>query len=153
MAAVDKHFSPSWNAAQQSASLVTSRSSTFSTEEQHPVLKTRGSCEQFHDPSATTTFIQRVDTELGKAWNCTVCNQVVKSLSGITRHVRQRHINSPAYRCEICGIGLMSWSHYTGHMSSHSGVKNYECPQCAKRYFYKSDLSRHRKKCARVSLS
>lgn len=99
------------------------------------------------DDTTYEAFMSREDTEAGVVWSCRLCGLQVKTQSGLTRHVRQRHTDSPVYRCELCGMGFMSWSHYAGHMGAHSGVKNYECSRCSKRYFYMSDLARHRKKC------
>ena len=126
-----------------------------------PPTKTYRPQQQQHSSSAVTAsdpkkpvddatyeaFMSREDTEAGVVWSCRLCGLQVKTQSGLTRHVRQRHTDSPVYRCELCGMGFMSWSHYAGHMGAHSGVKNYECSRCSKRYFYMSDLARHRKKC------
>ena len=82
-----------------------------------------------------------------KAWTCGKCNARYAYPYDLTRHVRERHMDKPRFRCHICGMGFTFKDHYTGHMNSHNKIKGFHCQHCPRKFTYKSDLYKHRKKC------
>ena len=82
-----------------------------------------------------------------KAWTCGKCNASYAYPYDLTRHVRERHMDRPRFRCHVCGMGFTFKDHYTGHMNSHNKIKGFHCQHCPRKFTYKSDLYKHRKKC------
>ena len=53
------------------------------------------------------------------------------------------HSGVKDYECKQCGKKFASKSYLTIHTLIHSGVKDYECKQCGKRFTLKSYLNSH----------
>jgi uncharacterized Zn-finger protein len=52
-----------------------------------------------------------------------------------------RHDNF--YICPYCGKKFSATSHLQGHLSIHTGVKEFSCTLCEKEYAYKYQLKKH----------
>lgn len=76
-------------------------------------------------------------------WLCKECGRVFNSKSGAYIHVRQEHLKTHRYLCEICSEGFMMKANYEGHMNSHKSIRAFKCQHCSKSYFYSGDLQRH----------
>lgn len=51
------------------------------------------------------------------------------------------------HQCPICGKNFRQWSHFVGHINTHSGVKPFACRFCQKGFPYKTNCTRHEKFC------
>jgi len=49
------------------------------------------------------------------------------------------------YRCKMCNAEKRGRSHMLSHLRSHSGEQPFTCPNCSKKFRYRSNLTRHLK--------
>lgn len=76
---------------------------------------------------------------------CKTCSRTFLSPSGLRRHEQRVHLQEWKYKCDICHKTFVFREHFQGHLNSHSNIKAFKCPDCPKRFTYKSGVSLHRR--------
>ena len=80
---------------------------------------------------------------VGKRFTCPRCPCTYASKSSLNEHVRHIHENASRYRCETCGKGFSTRSHYYDHLAAHTGGKRYVCSVCLNEFTLKGNLKAH----------
>lgn len=55
------------------------------------------------------------------------------------------HTGQKSYKCNTCGLALLSGSHLKRHMRVHTGERPYACSQCGKRFAERYNLAAHQR--------
>ena len=81
-----------------------------------------------------------------------VCWLMYDTIEELRVHCDERHkkgskksstAEEQTFKCEICPKSFKRKSHYTRHLTIHSGIKPHSCEHCGKSFNQKSDLKRH----------
>lgn len=78
----------------------------------------------------------------GLLLQCPFCDQIVKR-STLTQHIKYGH-NNIKPQCEVCFKTFANPNNLKRHMMIHSGVKDFECDICPKRFHQKITMQTHR---------
>ncbi|GBP78802.1 Oocyte zinc finger protein XlCOF7.1 [Eumeta japonica] len=73
---------------------------------------------------------------------CPFCNQLIKR-NALTQHIKYGH-NNIKPRCKICLKTFANPNNLKRHMMIHSGIKQFECDICFKRFHQKITMQTHR---------
>eukprot|EP00111_Clytia_hemisphaerica_P003255 TCONS_00009285-protein len=84
-------------------------------------------------------------------YTCVKCWLMYDTIEELREHCNERHQKgskkAPApeqtFKCEMCPKSFKRKSHYTRHLTIHSGIKPHSCEHCGKSFNQKSDLKRH----------
>ena len=57
------------------------------------------------------------------------------------------------YRCNWCGKQFSCPDNLRGHMTIHTGIKQFQCVHCGNQYQYNCTLQRHVKNCRRKEVA
>ena len=102
-------------------------------------LFTTNSAWKLHMTSHSTTF------------SCETCKKCFNNKANFYRHSKI-HMNPPKQRtknilhyCSICKKGLENKNAFYSHMKIEHETKTESCPDCAKSFYSKSELTSHRK--------
>ncbi|KAK2151158.1 hypothetical protein LSH36_374g05040 [Paralvinella palmiformis] len=57
------------------------------------------------------------------------------------------------YRCNWCGKQFSCPDNLRGHMTIHTGIKQFQCVHCGKQYQYNCTLQRHVKSCKKKEVT
>ena len=74
---------------------------------------------------------------------CGFCDAEFITSEGLKKHTNSIHFKMYPFCCEICGKGMFASERYTDHMNMHKNIKAHKCPNCSKRFVFKSDVTRH----------
>lgn len=74
---------------------------------------------------------------------CGFCDATFITSEGLKKHTNSIHFKMYPFCCEICGKGMFANERYTDHMNMHKNIKAHKCPNCSKRFVFKSDVTRH----------
>ncbi|XP_038218432.1 zinc finger protein 836-like [Zerene cesonia] len=77
----------------------------------------------------------------GPVVSCPFCNQVVRR-NGLTQHIKYTHNTKP--QCELCQKTFANQNNLKRHMIIHSGIKEFVCDICSKRFNQKITMQTHR---------
>lgn len=72
---------------------------------------------------------------------CPFCNQEVKR-NTLTQHIKYTHNSKP--KCQLCGKTFANQNNLKRHMMIHTGIKEFECDICQKRFHQKITMQTHR---------
>ena len=79
-------------------------------------------------------------------YQCSLCDQKIKSLSYLQRHVRSHKRGKP-FSCDLCGKAFMSHSNMRRHIRFvHQGLRPWACDVCGRGYTTKDALFDHKTK-------
>ena len=78
-----------------------------------------------------------------KPYMCMWCGARFARKGGLMVHVEVSHLNIKKYKCDICGLDVVSRAVLTNHMRSHTGEKPFRCPDCNRAFSLKGNLRRH----------
>lgn len=73
---------------------------------------------------------------------CPFCNQVVRR-NALTQHIKYGH-NNIKPRCNLCLKTFANPNNLKRHMMIHSGIREFECDICYKRFHQKITMQTHR---------
>lgn len=79
--------------------------------------------------------------KLKEPFKCETCDATFLIHSEYNKHLKTHGKNR--FPCLICNKWFGKRYLLNAHQKTHSGVKNYECSQCQKRYTSQSNLDRH----------
>ncbi|XP_044736965.1 zinc finger protein 501-like [Chrysoperla carnea] len=84
-----------------------------------------------------------------RTYLCTICNKTYKNHTSLNKHNFRYHktVQEPQV-CQICGKSVLQ---IKAHMLIHNGARMFECVECEKSFFYRSDLVAHCKRKHRKS--
>ncbi|KAA0192130.1 hypothetical protein HAZT_HAZT011708 [Hyalella azteca] len=74
---------------------------------------------------------------------CPDCSKVCASPCYLTQHRKRYHSGVLDYKCEKCGKKFSERTNYEEHKLKHAGDKPYKCEECPKQFNHKTDLRRH----------
>lgn len=74
---------------------------------------------------------------------CVVCKKSFALPHHLQRHVKNVHLKNFLFSCAHCGRGFNDRGRFTDHVNMHSGIQSHQCPHCAKRFTFKSNLGHH----------
>ncbi|KAK2156054.1 hypothetical protein LSH36_223g04009 [Paralvinella palmiformis] len=75
---------------------------------------------------------------------CRVCHQCFQMKADLDLHMNTHRIGSSyRYHCVYCNKRFNSTGNLQGHLSVHTGRKEYTCSICNKDFAYKSNLKTH----------
>ncbi|XP_039745965.1 zinc finger and SCAN domain-containing protein 2-like isoform X1 [Pararge aegeria] len=72
---------------------------------------------------------------------CPFCDQDVKR-NTLTQHIKYTHNSKP--QCNLCKKTFANQNNLKRHMMIHSGIKDFECDICQKRFHQKITMQTHR---------
>ncbi|XP_050356087.1 zinc finger protein 93-like [Nymphalis io] len=72
---------------------------------------------------------------------CPFCNQNIKR-NTLTQHIKYVHNSKP--QCNVCSKTFANQNNLKRHMMIHSGIKDFECDICLKRFHQKITMQTHR---------
>lgn len=73
---------------------------------------------------------------------CPFCHQLIRR-SALTQHIKYGH-NNVKPRCNICKKSFANPNNLKRHMMIHTGVRQFECDICLKRFHQKITMQTHR---------
>lgn len=100
-------------------------------------------------------------TSLPATYICTFCNARFQTRNGLTLHTKMHpqsaslcatrvNIQTAAahLECDKCGKRFRKREVFVQHMNMHNKLKTFSCPNCPKKFVYKSSLKFHMKECS-----
>ncbi|RUS78841.1 hypothetical protein EGW08_013383 [Elysia chlorotica] len=78
-----------------------------------------------------------------KPFACTFCDRRFSSQHLLSKHEKKMHLSKREIKCHLCHKLFKRNENLTRHMLSHSGVKNFQCPECGVGFTEKGSLTRH----------
>ena len=78
-----------------------------------------------------------------RPYMCMWCKACFARKDSLMIHVEVRHLNIKKYKCNICGLDVVSRDVLKNHMRSHAGEKPFICPYCNRAFSLKQNLKRH----------
>ncbi|GFO29926.1 Zinc finger protein [Plakobranchus ocellatus] len=83
------------------------------------------------------------DADHLKPFPCNFCERRFSSQYMLNKHEKTSHISRREIKCHLCKKVFKRNENLTRHMLSHSGVKNFQCPECGVGFTEKGSLTRH----------
>ncbi|CAF4859125.1 unnamed protein product [Pieris macdunnoughi] len=72
---------------------------------------------------------------------CPFCSQLIRR-NALTQHIKYTHNSKP--QCTVCNKTFANQNNLKRHMMIHSGIKEFECDICFKRFNQKITMQTHR---------
>ena len=86
----------------------------------------------------------RLSENNANLFKCKFCNINCSAIDELKSHVDVVHLQGKyPFFCIFCYKSMHNRRRYNDHMNMHNNVKAHTCPYCAKRFTFKSDVTRH----------
>ncbi|XP_013191867.1 zinc finger protein 585A [Amyelois transitella] len=99
-------------------------------------------CGKGFESSEILTGHMLLHKSTGLLITCPFCNQLIKR-NTLTQHIKYGH-NNIKPRCSVCFKTFANPNNLKRHMMIHSGVREFECDICSKRFHQKITMQVHR---------
>ena len=77
--------------------------------------------------------------------DCPECGKKLKHQHSLKQHIKQVHLDSDKYKCEICGKCFGAPGNLKTHNLFHAKIKKFPCLICEKEFYTKQSLGYHMK--------
>lgn len=87
-----------------------------------------------------------------KRFVCSTCGLAYNSSSSLKCHQFTHEPNNKPEVCQICEVRFYSKSKLERHMRTHTGIKNYECEICFRKFAHRYNVTAHLKSVHRLGI-